>query len=66
MMTCRALLEQLDDLVANVLSPEERCDSEDHLRACPPCAVMVETYQITIRLTRQLGPCLPSEDKVRD
>jgi len=55
MMTCKALLEQLDDLIADTLAPEARAHADEHLRACPPCLVLMQTYEITIRLTRQLS-----------
>ena len=29
-----------------------------HLEKCPPCLVYLETYTVTIKLTRQL-PCAP-------
>jgi hypothetical protein len=65
MMTCRAFLEQLDDLVADTLPPELRSQADDHLRICPPCVIVMQTYQVTIRLTRQLsGPGDPSTNRV--
>ena len=29
---------------------------QDHLDRCPPCAVILKTYRVTIKLTRQM-PC---------
>jgi hypothetical protein len=54
MMTCRELVEHLLDFVAEELSPEHRERICEHLCNCPPCGVLVQTYQITIRLSRQL------------
>jgi anti-sigma factor RsiW len=54
MMTCRELVEQLLDFLANELPPESCERIRAHLGECPPCVVLVETYQITIRLTRRL------------
>ena len=54
MMTCRELVEQLLEFVAEELTPEDRQRFREHLCSCPPCGVLVETYQITIRLSRQL------------
>jgi hypothetical protein len=55
-MTCRELAELLDGFVAGEL-PEEHCRQiQDHLGICSPCIHYVETYRLTIRLTRQL-PC---------
>lgn len=58
MITCRELVEFLIDFVSNELPPEHRARVEQHLKRCPPCVTYVETYQLTIRLTRQL-PCKP-------
>ncbi len=54
MMTCRELVEQLLDYVSNELPPECCERIRDHLGKCPPCVVLLETYQITIRLSRRL------------
>ena len=54
MMTCRELVEHLLEFVAEELSPEHRERIREHLCRCPPCEVLVETYQITIRLSRRL------------
>jgi hypothetical protein len=54
MMTCRELVEHLLDFVAEELTPEQRNLICEHLCQCPPCGVLVQTYQITIRLSRQL------------
>jgi anti-sigma factor RsiW len=57
-MTCRQLAELLIDFVSGELPPEQRDHLEKHLRLCPPCVTYLETYQITIKLTRKL-PCVP-------
>ena len=54
MMTCRELVEHLLDFVGDELAPEHREKIVEHLCKCPPCEALVETYQITIRLSRQL------------
>jgi anti-sigma factor RsiW len=56
MITCRELVELLCDFVCDELSSEQRHMVEQHLCNCPPCVVYLETYQVTIRLTRQLPP----------
>lgn len=56
MMTCRELAELLMDFVENDLAQEMCHQVEEHLRACPPCVVFVETYRVTIHLSRRL-PC---------
>lgn len=58
MMTCRELAELLIDFVSGEMQEDHRRRVEQHLRCCPPCVHYVETYQLTIRLTRQL-PCQP-------
>jgi anti-sigma factor RsiW len=56
MITCRELADCLCDLVAGELPPPRRADVEQHLRVCPPCVALLESYQVTIRLARQLPP----------
>jgi anti-sigma factor RsiW len=57
-MTCRQLAEALLEYVAGELPPEE-CDRiRRHLCQCPPCVAYLESYELTIRLTRQL-PAAP-------
>jgi anti-sigma factor RsiW len=54
MITCRELVEQLLEFVSNELPPD-CCDRiRAHLGTCPLCVVLVETYQLTIHLTRKL------------
>lgn len=57
-MNCRQLIELLLDFVAGELPPEHCHTVEQHLHCCPPCAAYLETYRLTIRLTRRL-PCAP-------
>jgi anti-sigma factor RsiW len=56
MITCRELVELLDDLVSGALAPERRAHVDDHLGECPSCVAYVESYRLTIHLTRQLSP----------
>jgi hypothetical protein len=58
MMSCRCFIEQLDDLMAGTLEEGEQAEADGHLRACPPCVVLMQTYALTIQLTRQLS-CQP-------
>ncbi|MBV9124768.1 MAG: zf-HC2 domain-containing protein [Planctomycetes bacterium] len=58
MMTCRELKNLLLDFVSGELPPEHKALVEQHLHKCPPCEVYLETYQLTIQMTRQL-PCGP-------
>ena len=54
MITCRELVEQLLDYVGEELGPEHRERICEHLGKCPPCVALVETYQLTIQLSRKL------------
>jgi anti-sigma factor RsiW len=58
MITCRELVDFLLDYVSGELSQEHKDLVEKHLTGCPPCFTYLETYQMTIKLTRQL-PCQP-------
>jgi anti-sigma factor RsiW len=58
-MTCRDLAELLIDYVAGDLPTDQAQRIRTHLDACPKCVCYIETYQLTIRLTRQLRPVSP-------
>ena len=61
-MTCQELAEILIDYVAGELAQERSDSLRDHLAACPHCVHFVESYQITIQLTRRLPAApLPAE-----
>jgi hypothetical protein len=53
-MKCRELAELLVDYVAGELNPELAEHIKGHLCLCPPCVRFVETYEVTIKLTRRL------------
>jgi anti-sigma factor RsiW len=60
MITCRELAEQLLDFAAGQLPLGQQEHVEQHLRSCSSCAAYLESYQMTIHLSRQLpGPPLP-------
>jgi hypothetical protein len=62
MITCRQIAELLIDYVSGDLAPEHCQHIQQHLKCCPPCLVYLETYQLTIRLSRQLPPApMPPE-----
>lgn len=62
MMTCREVAEMLFDFVADQLPAERLHSLEEHLRRCSHCGAYVETYRITIQLSRRLPPAtLPPE-----
>ncbi len=56
MMTCRELAELLLDYIDGDLPQEYRDIIGQHLRLCPPCLYYLESYQVTIRISKQLPP----------
>jgi predicted anti-sigma-YlaC factor YlaD len=58
MMTCRELTELLLDFVSGDLPQEKIEHIQDHLNDCPPCVAILNTYRLTIQMTRRL-PCSP-------
>jgi len=64
-MTCRELTELLNDFVSGDLLPEHRERLQQHLNDCPPCLVYLETYKLTIKLTRSL-PCQPLPPQLKE
>ncbi|MFO0809386.1 MAG: zf-HC2 domain-containing protein [Gemmataceae bacterium] len=59
---CGRLGELLCDFVNGELADELRQVLEAHLAACPPCVVHVETYRLTVTMTRKLQPVrIPSD-----
>ena len=54
MMTCRELASLLIDYVSGELTPENQQSLQEHLQLCPPCVTYLETYHLTIKLTRKL------------
>ena len=59
MMTCRELVELLIDFLDGDLPEERRRHIEEHLAFCPPCLTYLETYRVTIQLTRRLPDVPP-------
>lgn len=54
MMTCKEIAELLLEFCEGEL-PKEYCDLIcHHVRLCGPCNNFLESYQITVRLSRQL------------
>ncbi len=62
-ITCRELVEFLDDYLAGGLGEAERSAFNAHLTACPSCVAFMKTYQASIRLGRaaMTGPDLPND-----
>ena len=55
LITCRELVEFLDDYVAVALPPDRAHEFERHLAVCPPCVTYLASYRATIALARTLG-----------
>ncbi|MFI5318677.1 MAG: anti-sigma factor family protein [Myxococcota bacterium] len=48
-LTCRELIEFLDDYVDDALAAPERARFDDHLGRCPACVRYLRSYQGTLR-----------------
>jgi len=55
MITCRELAELLCDVVSGQLPPGQGERVDRHLGCCPACVAYLESYRLTIRLTRRLA-----------
>jgi predicted anti-sigma-YlaC factor YlaD len=51
-LTCRQLIEFLDEYVAGDLEGTRREDFERHLKVCPSCRAYLQSYRETIRMAR--------------
>jgi anti-sigma factor RsiW len=58
-MTCRELVDLLIDFLDGDLPEERRRILETHLSLCEPCLKYLETYKVTIKLTRRLPDVPP-------
>lgn len=66
MITCRELIEVLLDFESGELAAEPREHVERHLEHCSSCVAFLETYRLTIKLSRRLPrPALPVALKQR-
>jgi anti-sigma factor RsiW len=52
MITCRELIDFLDDYVANDMEPSRRRTVDEHLAICPECVRYVDSYRRTIAMGR--------------
>ncbi len=60
-MNCRELVQKLIEYLDGDLTPEEAERIRAHLDECPPCECYVQTYRLTIQITRRLPPAPPPE-----
>lgn len=52
-ITCRELIDFLDDYVAGSLEPARQAAFESHLGECRGCRNYLATYRAAIRLSRE-------------
>ena len=64
-MTCEELTEFLSRYIDEELAEGEREVFEDHLKACPPCEVYLDTFRETIRLGKQVS-CPEAQEAMPD
>ena len=64
-MNCRELVQLLCEFIDGDLTAEQVREIEEHLCGCPPCGIYVETYRLTITLTKKL-PCKPLPPQVAE
>ena len=61
-ISCQEMGELLCDYVSGELAPEQAQQVEQHARACPPCAIFLETYRFAARVGQMLrGDEMPTE-----
>ena len=68
-MTCQELIDFLLAYLDEELPPEQRQVFEEHLRRCPPCIHYVETYRLTVHVSRvacevREEPCAQPPEKL--
>ena len=51
-MTCREVIELLDDFAEGDASGRRPVEFEQHLAECPDCAAYVKSYLLTVNLIR--------------
>jgi len=51
-VTCRELVEFLDDYLSGSLPEAQRASFNAHLAQCPSCVAYMKTYEASVRLGR--------------
>jgi predicted anti-sigma-YlaC factor YlaD len=64
-MTCRELIEFLDEYEAGTQPPQVRAEFERHLRVCLECRDYLKTYRDTLALARRAA-CEEHGDRLPD
>lgn len=67
MMSCKKVVELLLEYVARELPEGQQAILDEHFRYCPPCQAYLHSYEMTIKLSRQLpkDAALPPEMEAR-
>jgi anti-sigma factor RsiW len=52
MITCRELIEFLDDYVGGQMDNGRRRAADEHLAVCPDCVNYLESYRMTVAVSR--------------
>jgi anti-sigma factor RsiW len=64
-VTCRELIDFLDDYVAGALTDDQRQLFEEHLEICLDCANYLDSYRRTVALGKAaFEPAIPAEAPV--
>lgn len=58
-MTCTELTELLLDYLEESLEDARRALCDTHMRGCPACGCLFETYRLTVRVARALPKATP-------
>jgi hypothetical protein len=52
-ITCRQVVDFLDEYLAGALSGEQLDEFEYHLSSCPPCINYIKSYQASVLLSKR-------------
>ncbi|MCO6438465.1 MAG: zf-HC2 domain-containing protein [Phycisphaerae bacterium] len=65
-LTCRELIDFLDDYFAGALAREQREIFDRHLAFCPDCVAYLKTYADTVELVRKSCDECPEQSASSD
>lgn len=61
-LTCRTLIDFLDDYVEERLSPSERTRFEEHLEVCDACVRYLKSYRGTLSALERFAAAAADDD----
>ena len=64
-MTCEELTDFLSRYIDDELAGRELGVFEEHLKACPPCGVYLDTFRETIRMGKEVS-CPEAQEAMPD